>query len=422
MNKTLLIQGGRIIDPARKIDRIGSLLIQYGKIIWSGVGDELPEIPANDVIKANGLIVCPGFVDWHCHLREPGFEAKETIATGVRAAAKGGFTTICCMPNTNPPLDNSKTIDFVKTKAEKETITRVLPIACITQGRKGVTLVDMTALAQTGIAGFSDDGDPVKDDNLMREALTKSRELALPIIDHCEDPIGGPPEGEIKMVARDLLLAAETGGWIHIAHVSTAGAVDLIRKAKQQRVKVTAEVSPHHLEMTQEIVQRCGAMAKVNPPLRTTADRRTLIAALKEGVIDFIATDHAPHTAAEKQKEFALAASGISGFETAFGSLMFLVHDGKFTINELLACLTSKPASFLGKRFEMQGNLAVGNTADIAIIDPNKKWLVNVNKFLSKGKNTPLSGQALKGKVIATLYGGKLVYQTDEINITGMKK
>ncbi len=422
MNKTLLIQGGRIIDPVKKIDRVGSLLLQSGKIIWLGVGDAQPDIAINDVFKADGLIVCPGFIDWHCHLREPGFEAKETIATGVRAASKGGFTTICCMPNTNPPLDNLKTIDFVKTKAEKEAITRVLPVACITQGRKGAVLVDMKALAQTGIAGFSDDGEPVVDDIIMREALIKSRELALPIIDHCEDPVGGPPTGEVKMVARDLALAAETGGWIHIAHVSTAEAVDLIRRAKQQRVKVTAEVSPHHLEMTEEIVQRCGTMAKVNPPLRTTADRRALITALKEGVIDFIATDHAPHTSAEKQKEFALAPSGISGFETAFGSLMFLVHDGKFTINELIACLTSKPAAFLGKRFEVHGSLAVGNTADITIIDPNKKWLVNANKFVSKGKNTPLSGQALKGKVMATLYSGKLVYQADEISASGMKK
>jgi len=422
MSKPLLLQGGRIIDPGRKIDRLGNLLVKDGKIAWCGAAGELPDVPACDVINVENLIVSPGFIDWHCHLREPGFEAKETIATGVRAAAKGGFTTICCMPNTRPPLDNIKTIDFVKTRAEKEDIVQVLPVGCITKGRKGEALVDMSALAQAGIAGFSDDGDTVKNDELMRGALMKSRELALPVIDHCEDPVGGPPEGEVKMVARDLQLAAETGGWIHIAHVSTAGAVELIRKAKKQRVKVTAEVTPHHLEMTEELVPRCGALAKVNPPLRTPADRRALSAALKEGVIDFIATDHAPHTAAEKQKEFALAPAGISGFETAFGSLMFLVHDGKLTINELLACLTSRPAAFLNKHFEVTGDLITGSYADITLIDPHKKWLVNANKFLSRGKNTPLDGQVLKGRVVATLFRGKLVYQDASIRVTGMKK
>ena len=422
MNKVWAIQGGRIIDPGRKVDRLGNLLIQNGIIIWCGAPEEQPETAVNEVIKADGLIVCPGFIDWHCHLREPGFESKETIATGVRAAAKGGFTTVCCMPNTSPPLDNVKTIDLVKSRAEKEDTVRVLPVACITQGRMGAVLADMNTLAQAGAIGFSDDGNSVMDDNIMREALIKSRELALPVIDHCEDPVGGPPEGEVKMVARDLALAAETGGWLHITHVSTAGAVELIRKAKRQRVNVTAEVTPHHLELTEEIVQRYGTLAKVNPPLRTAADRRALSRALKEGVIDIIATDHAPHTAADKQKEFALASAGISGFETAFGSLMFLVHDGRFTINELIACLTSKPAALLGKRFEVGGSLAVGNAGDITIIDPDKKWLVNVDKFLSKGKNTPLEGQALKGKVIATLFHGKLTYLDDEIKITGTKK
>ncbi len=422
MNKVWAIQGGRVIDPGRKVDRLGNLLIQNGVIIWCGAPDQQPEVVINEVIKADGLIICPGFIDWHCHLREPGFESKETIATGVRAAAKGGFTTVCCMPNTNPPLDNVKTIDLVKSKAEKEDTVRVLPVACITQGRMGAALADMKALAQAGVIGFSDDGNSVMDDNIMREALIKSRELALPVIDHCEDPVGGPPEGEVKMVARDLALTAETGGWLHITHVSTAGAVELIRKAKQQRVNVTAEVTPHHLELTEEIVQRYGTLAKVNPPLRTVADRRALSRALKEGVIDIIATDHAPHTAADKQKEFALASAGISGFETAFGSLMFLVHDGRFTINELIACLTSKPAALLGKRFDVTGNLAVGNAADITILDPDKKWLVNVDKFLSKGKNTPLAGQALKGKVMATLFHGKLTYLDDEIKITGTKK
>lgn len=422
MSKALLIQGGRIIDPAKKIDRQGNLLIKEGVIAWFSFKDVLPDETFYDVIKADGLTVCPGFIDLHCHLREPGYEQRETIATGVRAAAKGGFTTICCMPNTNPPLDTIKTIEYVKTKAIRENVIKVLPIACISQGRRGQELVDMTRLAQSGVAGFSDDGEPVRSDDLMRQALEKSRELALPMIDHCEDVVGGPAVGEVKMVERDLKLAAETGGWIHITHVSTAGVVELIKMAKARGVKVTADVTPHHLELTEDAIRQCGALAKVNPPLRMANDRRTLIKALKEGVIDIIATDHAPHTLTDKQKEYALAPSGISGFETAFGSLMYLIHDGRLTINELIACLTYKPAAILGKRFGISGSLAVGNEADVAILDLDKKWLVDVKKFLSKGRNTPLAGQVLKGQVMATLAQGKIVYCDEAIRIRGIKK
>lgn len=419
MNRPLLIRGGRIFDPGQNIDRLGNLLVMADKIARIGERDNLPTGVSYDVLNAEGFIVCPGFIDLHCHLREPGFEQKETLATGTRTAGKGGFTTVCCMPNTSPPLDNPAAIEYVKLKAAKEGAVRVLPIGCVTAGRKGETLTDMKALAQAGAVGFSDDGDPVKTDRLMRQALEKSRELGLPVIDHCEDPVGGPPDGEMKIVDRDLRLAGETGGWVHIAHVSVAGSIGLIDKAKRRGIRVTAEVTPHHLTLTEEAVRRYGALAKVNPPLRTEFDRQALVRALQEGVIDIIATDHAPHTAAEKRLDFALAPSGISGFETAFGSLMGLVHGGQLTLTELIACLTTKPARILGDRLADSGSLIVGGTADIVILNPDKEWVVDVSAFASKGRNTPLAGSILKGKVMATFARGARVHQ-DEFEKTGL--
>jgi len=404
VTKGLLIRDGHLIDPSQKIDGIGSLLIRDGKIVWLALGELFPPGSDYDVLLVNGLIVSPGFIDFHCHLREPGFGTKETISTGGWAAAKGGFTTICCMPNTKPPLDNKRTIKYVKSKADKEKVVRVLPIGCVSVGRKGEALVDMKALAKAGVVGFSDDGDPVRTAKLMIAALTDSRELGLPVIDHCEDPVGGAPKGEEKIVARDIKLAEKTGGWVHIAHVSTAGSVRLIREAKAKGIRVTAEVTPHHLTLTKEALKKSGTLAKVNPPLRTKRDVQALIQGLKEGVIDIIATDHAPHTLRDKQGDFVSAASGISGFETALGSLMGLVHSGSLTIDEMIACLTIKPAQILGKQL---GSLAVGTAADITIFDPNKEWLVDVNQFVSKGKNTPLAGSIQKGKVVVTISAGE---------------
>lgn len=417
MTNALLIQNARLLDPGQKIDRVGCLLIRDGRIAWWGGRDMFPAGSRFDVLNAEGLVVCPGFIDLHCHLREPGFEEKETIATGTKAAARGGFTTVCCMPNTRPPLDSIETINYVKTKADKEGAVRVLPIACVTKGRNGGELVDMELLARVGAAGFSDDGDPVKTDELMRQALKRSKKIGLPVIDHCEDPIGGPPEGEMRIVARDLKLAEETGGWVHIAHVSVADSVGLIKKAKEKGVKVTAEATPHHLTLTEGAVAKYGTLAKVNPPLRTEHDRQAMVRALKDGVLDVIATDHAPHTATDKQKEFGLAASGISGFETAFGSLMGLVHSGQLTLTELIYRLTAAPAQILGGKFGKLGCLVVGTVVDIAIIDPNKEWVVDVDRFASRGKNTPLDGMKLEGKVLATLLQGKIVYLDDSLRI-----
>jgi dihydroorotase len=417
MTNALLIKNARLLDPGQKIDRLGSILLRDGRIAWWGSKNQYPAGSGFDVLETEGLVVCPGFIDLHCHLREPGFEEKETITSGAKAAARGGFTTICCMPNTKPPLDNIETINLVKTMADDDAIVRVLPIACVTKGRHGKELVDMETLARAGIAGFSDDGDTVKTEGLMRQALITSKKFGLPIIDHCEDPIGGPPDGEVKIVARDLKLAEETGGWVHIAHVSTSGSVELIKRAKYKGLKVTAEVTPHHLTLTEDAVIKYGTLAKVNPPLRSMQDRDAMVKALKDGVIDCIATDHAPHAYADKTKDFSLAASGISGFETAFGSLMELVHGGQLTFTDLLYRLTTASAHILGEKFGKLGSLVVGAVVDIVILDPEKEWVVDVEKFASRGKNTPLNGTRLKGKVMATLPKGKIAYKDDFLSI-----
>ena len=433
---SLLIQGGHIIDPSQGIDEIGSLLITEGKISWLGRGETTPPRPDYATLYARGLIVCPGFVDLHCHLRQPGFEEKETIATGSQAAARGGFTTICCMPNTNPPLDNRATIDYVKSTAAKEGVVRVLPIGCISKGRKGEELAEMGELASAGVIAYSDDGEPAINSRLMRQALEHSSALGLPVIDHCEDTVltegGVMNEGEVStrlglrgipvaaeeiIVARDLALAQLTGGRLHIAHTTTEGSVELIRRGKEKGIKVTAEVTPHHLTLTEERVIGYDTNAKVNPPLRTKKDIQALIQGLKDNTIDIIATDHAPHTEADKLSEFALAPFGISGFETALGSLMSLVHDGQLKLTTLIAKLTGEPAKIIGNKYGRLGSLDIGVLAEVTIFDPTLEWVVDTKDFASKGKNTPLAGSVLKGKVMATIYGGKLVYKDDSIKV-----
>jgi len=432
--KPLLIQAGHIIDPSQGIDETGSLLITKGKIAWLGRGEAVPPHPDYDILPAHGLIVCPGLIDLHCHLRQPGFDEKETIATGTRAAARGGFTTICCMPNTNPPLDNQATIEYVKSKTTTEGVVRVLPIGCISRGRKGQELADMAELVSAGVIGFSDDGDPAANSLLMRQALNFSRDVDLPIIDHCEDKAlteggqmnegiisaslglhGMPAAAEEIIVYRDLALGQLTGGQLHIAHVSTEGSVELIRRAKEKGIRVTAEVTPHHLTLTEEMVIGYDTNAKVNPPLRTSRDIQALVQGLKENVIDIIATDHAPHAEADKLNEFALAPFGISGLETALGSLMSLVHDGQLTLADLISKLTCQPARIIGNKYGKLGMLAIGAPADVTIFAPDMDWVVDTAAFASKGKNTPLAGSRLKGKVIATIFHGKLVYKDDLI-------
>jgi dihydroorotase len=430
MNKPLLIKGGRIIDPSQNIDEVSSLLVAEGKISWRGKGE--PPKGDYDILDAGGLIVCPGLIDLHSHLRDPGYEEKETIGSGARAAAKGGFTTVCCMPNTNPPLDSQTAIEYIKSKAAAEAIIRILPIGCISKGRKGKELTEMGELAAAGVVAFSDDGEPALNSYIMRQALDYSRAFGLPITDHCEDTIlteggqmnegvvsaklglrGIPNAAEDIIVARDLALAQLTGGWIHIAHTTTAGAVELIRRAKEKGIKVTAEATPHHLTLTEERVIGYDTNAKVNPPLRTEKDIEALIEGLNDNTIDIIATDHAPHTEGDKLCEFAKAPFGISGLETALGALMGLVHTKKLSLNTLIAKLTAEPAKILSGRHGQLGTLAVGTEADITVFDPEREWVVDTKDFASKGRNTPLEGEKLKGKVTATIYQGKIVYKDE---------
>jgi dihydroorotase len=435
--KSLLIQNGQIIDPAQNLDRPGSLLVAGGKIAWVGSDKESPPGNDYDVLDAQGLIVCPGFIDLHCHLRQPGFEEKETIATGTRAGARGGFTTVACMPNTEPPLDNKKTIEYVKTTAARKGVLRVLPIGCVSRGRKGQELTDMGELTSAGVIGFSDDGEPVPSSELMRPALEYSLKSNLPIIDHCEDKAlteggqmnegrisaelglrGIPDIAEENIVARDLDLAKKTGGCLHIAHVSTEGSVELIRRAKEKGVHVTAEATPHHLTLTEDRVRGYNTNAKVNPPLRTERDVEALIEGLNDNTIDIIATDHAPHTQADKRQPFDLAPFGISGFETALGSLMGLVQQGDISLVTLINKLTAAPARILGHKYGL-GTLAVGSSADVTIFDPNLEWTVEPKDFASKGENTPFAGERLRGKVMMTIYGGKIVYKDAALKIKG---
>ncbi len=440
MAKNLLISGGRIIDPGQKLDKIADLLITDGKITWIRDKGITPQQPGLTTIDATGLIVCPGFIDLHCHLREPGFEDKETIATGTKAAAKGGFTTVCCMPNTNPPLDNQATVDYVKKTAKANGIIRLLPIGCITKGRQGKELAEMSELANLGVIGFSDDGEPVSSSRIMTIAMDYSRALGLPIIDHCEDKelsAGGlmhdgwvsarlglkgiPNAAEEIIVARDIALAQLTGARLHIAHVSTRGSVELIRRAKEKGIKVTAEVTPHHLTLTEERVMgkeigmseqlAYDTNAKVNPPLRSKEDVAALIEGLNNGTIDIIATDHAPHTLVDKMCEFGLAAFGISALETAFGCLMTLVRRGELDLMTLISKLSCEPAKIIGSKHGEIGTLKPGCCADITIIDPSKEWTVDSKNFISKGKNTPFDGYRFTGKVMITISAGKIVYQ-----------
>lgn len=442
----MVIKSGRIIDPSEGVDMVGDVLIEGGKVVRVEV--EIASLEGAQVIDADGMVVSPGFIDLHCHLRDPGLEYKETIASGTRAAAKGGFTTVCAMPNTEPTMHTRATVEYVMEKARTEGVVRVLPIGCVTKRSAGVELSEMAELAEAGCIGFSDDGHPVADSNIMRQALSYASglygqvsNLPLPIINHCETPDlfrgghmnegwisnrlgihGAPNSAEETMVARDIMLAELTGGHIHLAHISTQRTLDLVRSAKERGVRVTCEITPHHLTLTDEAVMgnaggrpfdaletaAYDTYAKVNPPLRARSDMEVMAAGLSDGTIDVIATDHAPHNQIEKLCTFEEAAMGISNLETALGSVMSLVHAGQIGLPLIIEKLTSAPAAFLG-RTDI-GSLRPGANADVTIFDPNAKWTVDVEEFVSKGKNSPLHGQTLKGQVVTTLVGGEVVY------------
>ena len=438
----LLITGGRVIDPASGFDATADVLIAEGLI--AAVGPRIAgETPGNDlrVISAHGLVVCPGFIDVHTHLREPGFEYKETIATGATAAARGGFTTLCAMPNTDPPIDNTAMVDFVHRRADAAPV-RVHVIGCVTRGRAGHQLADMEDLVSAGCVAFSDDGDPVFDAALMRLALTYSRDLGVPISNHCQDhslcPGGVMAEGwvssrlglagipsvaEEAMVARDIALAELTGGRLHLTHLSSAGSVALVRDAKARGVKLTAEVCPHHLMLTDAWalggkgdVYATGSGAydtttKVYPPLRTDGDVVACIAGLADGTIDCVATDHAPHERASKECTYNDAAFGISVLETALGTLLEPVHAGAIDLPTMVERLTVGPTRVLGGAFAPFATLAVGSPADVVLFDPDAAWTVDVNKFASLGRNTPLDGVELRGRIAATVVSGRVVFE-----------
>jgi len=444
---SLLIKSGRIVDPLQGLNSIAD--IRLNNSVVDALGVDIEPFPDDQILDASGLVVCPGFIDLHCHLREPGQEIKETVATGTTAAAKGGFTTVCAMPNTIPPIDHAGLVGWLQDIIRKEALVKVLPIACVTLGRSGTALVDMRRLSDAGVIGFSDDGSPVWDDDLMRMALTSANQLGLPVINHCEDlqismtgvmnegPVadmlglpGISTSAETNMVSRDIEIAELTGAWLHLAHMSTSGSVDLVRKAKDRGVSITAEVTPHHLTITDEWAitgdspgssyrsqsyHGYNTNAKVNPPLRSRDDVEALIEGLKDGTIDCVATDHAPHTFSDKRVEFREAAMGISGLETALGSLMGLVHSGRIDLSTLIRRLTVGPSNILKRPKEFPASLKIGVPADVTVLDLGRKWVVDSNNFSSKGKNTPIDGSLLTGKVVATLVDGRLIYRDEAV-------
>ncbi len=438
-SNSLVIAGGRVIDPAQDIDRPADLLISDGRIVDVTEGPLAGPPDGYDVIDARGLVVSPGFVDLHTHLREPGPVHKETIETGTRAAARGGFTTVCAMPNTEPALDSPDTVATMMDKAERAAAVRVLPIGAITIGRAGKSLAPLEELAEAGCIGFSDDGDPVSDDSLMRAAQERAGVLGLPIINHAEvhslvrDGVmnegdvskmlglqGVPSEAESVMVARDVAMAGSTRGRVHVPHLSVLQSIEHVFRAKDAGFHVTAEVTPHHLTLTDDWVYGLhgkspepGSEAgydtntRVNPPLRSEEDRQAVVEALREGVIDVIATDHAPHAPSDKGPSYEDAANGINVLETAFGSLYSLVDEGAVALPLLIGRLTSGPANILGHKL---GALRRGWSADVVLIDPESKWTVDPNEFASLSRNTPLTGVTLKGRVVTTICRGRVVH------------
>lgn len=416
------IRRGRIIDPVSGKDFIGDLILENGTI--KAVGEQLNLDGCEDIIEAAGMAVAPGLVDVHVHFRDPGLTYKEDILTGAHAAAAGGFTTVVCMANTKPVIDNAETLQYVLNKG-KETGIHVLSCACVTKGMQGKELVDMDALRAAGAAGFTDDGIPILDEEVLKAALIKAEELQVPVSLHEEDPklitnnginrgpvseklgIGGSPaEAEITMVERDCRLAEETGSYVNIQHISTAGAVEAVRASKRRGSHVTAEAAPHHFTLTDEAVLTYGTLAKMNPPLRTEADRQAVIEGLKDGTIDMIATDHAPHSIDEKGKPLTEAPSGIVGLETSLAlGITELVKPGCLTLMELMRKMSQNPAALYHLPYQ---GIAEGAPADLVIFAADEEW--KPESFCSKAVNTPFKGWNLTGRVHYTICDGKIVY------------
>ncbi len=425
----ILISGGRGIDPGN-LDGIMDIIIEDEKIIdikpypVSGT-----EYPVSKIIDASGKIVTPGLIDMHVHFREPGHEYKETIETGCLAAAHGGFTAVCTMPNTNPVNDNRQVTEYILKKAKDVDTVRVYPVAAISKGLEGKGLCEYGDLKEAGAIALSDDGNPVINSQLMRRALEYSKGFGLLVISHCEDfdlAAGGvmnegavatgmglagiPNAAESIMVMRDIALCELTGAPLHIAHVSTMESVHAIRDAKKRGVSVTAETAPHYFTLTEEAVAEYNTNTKMNPPLRSSRDRAAVREGLADGTIDVIATDHAPHSIIEKEVEFDLAANGIIGLETSVSLSLKLVEDGVITMPELVEKMSTNPARILG----LEKNLKVGSTADITIIDPERSYTIDAASFRSRSRNTPFDGWNMKGKAVLTMVGGKIVFQDEQ--------
>jgi dihydroorotase len=422
----MLLKDGRIIDPSQGLDDQMDLLIE-GQTI-TGLGKGLTTASGELVVlELEGKLVVPGLVDMHTHLREPGFEYKETIRTGSLAAAAGGFTSIACMPNTDPVNDNRSVTEFILRKARECGVVNVYPVAAVSKGSEGAVISEFADLRDAGAVAFSDDGKPVMSSGLMRRALEYAHSLGLPVISHCEDvdlAAGGaaneglvatrlglrgiPNIAEDIMVGRDIAIAEYTGTAVHIAHVSTAGAVRLIREAKQRGVRVTAEATPHHFTLTDEALAGYDTNAKVNPPLRTMGDLRAVREGLKDGTLDAIASDHAPHSTLEKEVEFDYAASGMIGLEMSLSLSLRLVEDGVLTLDQLVAMMSTNPAKILKIP---KGTLRVGGDADVTVIDPAEEWTVDASALKSRSRNTPFNGWRLRGRVIFTIVGGDVKYR-----------
>ncbi len=430
MSERLLLRGGRVVDPSRDVDETLDVLLQDGRV--AKLGRKLPAQGA-ELSDASRLVVAPGFIDLHVHLREPGREDKETIASGTRAAAAGGFSALCAMPNTDPVNDSAGITRAILEKAEREgSGVRVFPIGAITRGSRGEELAEYADLREAGCVAVSDDGRPVASARVMRRALEYARGLGLAVIDHCEDPTlsdkacmnegpvstllglrGAPWVSEAMVVERDVLLAELTGGRIHIAHISTAASVDAVRRGKARGVRVTAEAAPHHLLLTDQLVKdgEYDTSTKMNPPLRSESDRQALLAGVGDGTIDCIATDHAPHTVDDKRVPYEEAAFGIIGLETAVPLLLDrLVGAGLVDLKRLVALLSTNPARALSLP---GGSLAPGSPGDVTLLDLRRRRNVDPARFLSKSRNTPFAGWSLTGWPVATIVGGRVVFRAE---------
>ena len=422
----LLLTGGRILDPSRDIDLKADLLIEDGAVARIGKGQSKPA-KDTEIVDVAGRVVVPGLIDIHTHLREPGHEYKESVLSGSEAAVAGGFTAVACMPNTKPVNDSRSVTEFILRQARIAGLARIYPIAAISMGSEGAVLSEFSDLRKAGAVGFSDDGKPVAGSHLMRIALEYAHQFGLPVISHCEDlqlskgglmregPVsaqlglaGIPSLAEEIMISRDIAIAEYTGTAVHICHVSSAGSVDIIRKAKAKGVKVTAETAPHYLFLTDESLRDFDTNKKVNPPIGGRADAQALREGLRDGTIDAIASDHAPQSSVEKDVEFEFAANGIIGMETSLGLCLRLVDEGVLTLPQLIQKMSCAPAAILKVP---GGTLEQGAPADITVIDPERKWTVNVDAFKSKSRNCPFNGWELKGKAVMTIVGGEIKYR-----------